>query len=78
MWAEVGVGLGRGAEVRGGGGGWSITYFFEKGAFHCTTFDEGHEDTSEISEDALREAVQADPDDFRSVYGSRVGKKKKK
>ena len=78
MFADVALALRRGAQIRRGGGRWSINYFFEKGAFHCTTFDEGHEDTSEISEDALREAVQADPDDFRSVYGSRVGKKKKK
>lgn len=77
MFADVVEALRRGEQIRRGGGRWSVTYFFEKGAFHRTNFDEGQEDTTEISEDALREAVQADPDDFRSVYGSRAGRKKK-
>lgn len=78
MFGDVVEALRRGEQVRRGGGRWSVTYFFEKGLFMCTTFDEGQQDTSAISEDALREAVQADPDDFRSVYGSGAGKKKKK
>lgn len=77
MFADVALALRRGEQIRRGGGRWSVTYFFEKGAFKCTSFDEGQEDTSEISEDALREAVQTNPDDFRSVYGGRAGKKKK-
>jgi len=77
MFADVVEALRRGEQIRRGGGRWSVTYFFEKGAFRRTNFDEGQEDTAELSENALREAVQADPDDFRSVYGSRAGKKKK-
>lgn len=78
MFAAVVQALRRGERIGRGGGRWSVAYFFENGAFRRTSVDEGQEDTSEISEDTLREAVRSDPDDFRSVYGSRAGMKKRK